>query len=96
MNGMDSPMREALRRQESACAHDVPAFASIAARIEAAPLAGSRPNGGRPPRARAWRRGLVAAQVRVVPYAVLAAAVVVAAAAVAGACLIGMTGVRGC
>lgn len=37
MNGMDSPMREALRRQESACAHDVPAFASIAARIEAAP-----------------------------------------------------------
>ena len=92
MNGMDSPMREALRQQESACAHDVPAFASIAARIEAAP---SPLEAERWPAAKGARlaASLVAAQVRVVPYAVLAAAVVVAAAAVAGACLIGMTGV---
>ena len=92
MNGMDSPMREALRQQESACAHDVPAFASIATRIEAAP---SPLEAERWPAATGARlaASLVAAQVRVVPYAVLAAAVVVAAAALAGACLIGMTGV---
>ncbi|MBC2889801.1 hypothetical protein [Gordonibacter massiliensis (ex Traore et al. 2017)] len=87
-------VKEALRRQERVLAAEVPSFARIAARIEEEPSTFEAPAWSARKSAR-LAASLAAAQVRVIPRAVLPAALVVAAAATVAACFVASVGAAG-
>lgn len=84
-------LREALSRQERACAPDMPPFARIAARIEGEPSIFEAPAWPARKSAR-LAASLAAAQVRAMPRAVLPAALVTAALAAGAACFVAAGG----